>query len=50
MKKENIKKEPINLNSKLESAIRILIEKLTQSGIDTKDKEIIIKNGALTIN
>lgn len=34
---------------KLDSAVRILIEKITQSGIDLKGKEIIIKDGKLTI-
>lgn len=42
--------EVVPHDTKLDSAIRILLEKLTQSGIKVEDKEIIIKNGKLTIN
>lgn len=52
MKKElkEEKNPEVNLNQKLESSIRILVEKLNQAGIETKDREIIIKNGKLTVN
>ena len=43
------KKEEIVRDYKLESAIRILIEKITQSGQDLEGKSIIIKDGKLTI-
>lgn len=36
-------------DTKLMSSVKLLIEKLTQSGIDLKGKSIIIKNGELTI-
>lgn len=38
------------INPKLDAAIRLLLEKLSQAGVDTKDKEIIIKDGKLTVN
>ncbi len=52
MKKEKSKEleQTIDLNSKLDSAIRILLEKLSQAGIVVDGKQIIIKNGELTIN
>lgn len=34
---------------KLKSSVNLLIEKLTQLGIDLGEKSIIIKNGELTI-
>lgn len=43
---EEVKEEK---NYKLESAIRVLIEKITQSGQDLEGKSIIIKDGKLTI-
>jgi len=36
-------------NLKLKSSVNLLIEKLTQLGIDLGEKSIIIKNGELTI-
>lgn len=47
---EKLKEGVVERNLKLEGSIRLLIEKLTQAGINTKDKEVIIKNGKLTIN
>jgi len=40
----------VDHNVKLDSAIRLLLEKLKQAGIEVEKKEIIIKNGKLTIN
>lgn len=37
------------VDSKIQSAISVLLEKLTYSGIDLKGKSIIIKDGKLTI-
>lgn len=37
------------IDQKLTSAVNLLIEKLTQSGVKLKNKSIIIKNGELTI-
>lgn len=43
------KKEEVVRDYKLESAIRVLIEKITQSGQSLEGKSIIIKDGKLTI-
>jgi hypothetical protein len=37
------------MDVKLQSAIRLLIEKLTYSGVELEGKSIIIKDGKLTI-
>lgn len=37
------------VDQKLNSAVKLLVEKLTQSGVSLKNKTIIIKNGELTI-
>lgn len=49
MKKKEQKAEPVEQNSKLEAIIRLLVEKLNQAGIDTKDKVITIKNNQVTV-
>ena len=43
------KKEEVVRDYKLESAIRVLVEKITQSGQDLKGKSIIIKDGEINI-
>ncbi len=43
------KKEEEVRDYKLENAIRVLIEKITQSGQSLEGKSIIIKDGKLTI-
>lgn len=40
---------PETRDYKLEGVIRVLIEKLTQRGVDLTGKAIIIKEGKLTI-
>lgn len=42
--------QEIKLDSKLQNAINLLMEKLIQNGIDIKDKEVVIINNKLTIN
>ena len=55
MKKEQFKavevekKEEVVRDYKLENAIRVLVEKITQSGQSLEGKSIIIKDGKLTI-
>lgn len=46
---EQVKNEVLERNLKLEGAVNLLIEKLTQLGIDLEGKEIIIKDKKLTV-
>lgn len=46
---EKIQEEVVERNLKLEGSVNLLIEKLTQAGIDLEGKEIIIKDKKLTV-
>lgn len=42
-------KQVVELNNKIESAIRLLKEKLSQLGVEAEGKKIIIKDNQVTV-